>query len=931
LSGTVILIGEFATTFFGALMGIIGSSKLLQALARDNLLPGLNIFGKGSGSNDEPRNAILITYAIAQCTMIFDLNQIASLVTMAYLLTFLVTNLACFTLKIGGAPNFRPAFRFFSWQSAALGAIISCVIMLYVDSVSALGCVAILIAIFITIHYTSPPKSWGDVSQSLIFHQVRKYLLRLRQEHVKFWRPSFLLFVNDARKHYKLIQFANSLKKGGLFILGHVIITDDFKGASKELKKQRSSWNKYIDFSKIKAFTSITVSPKIEWGFRNLVLTSGLGGMRPNIVMLGFYNLHDLRKKKPLVDVPTPQQPRFLLSRPDPHVGESSRTISKIKPFGTLPTDLNRAEGAISAQGYVTVLEDLIRGIKVNVAIAKGFENFKIPDSPKGVKDQFKAWFDKRQNWTETKYIDLWPVQMSAFAMIDTEEHEQKKVLTTNFDTYTMILQLGAVLMTAESYENSMNLRVSVFVEYENEVEQERQRVKSLLNSIRINAEVRVFWLASGDLKTYEVIVNGVKGDAYDDAHHDTSEVLRDESWWQDVESFRKEELSALRDLAELQDGGNAIHGGLPSKPRQPDEAAVRRLQRLLRKAKRRISKGHMNDFQSLMRVQLSHLDPDLIAAYDSPESSGDDTSEFESTPGSVTPSVLNTPIGQATGGRGRGQSPNRTADLFTPPRLAPHERSGSINSLSAPIAIHSKGIVSDTAVLSSSSPRARSGVYSPRSSSGSPRRPPPMRHQSLPKFTSSPVPATEISHEEGPGRSIMFVDPHATAAADDEGGTSSTQDERRTESVTESSEAGGEAEPLPPASGFPASGLSRIGSTTSMGVASSGPAQGTPPLGNNNNQGALPVASGYPAQQAMPMSFNDLPSRAQHLILNELIARHSTQTAVVFTTLPVPSDGTGENEEESVRYLTDLEVLCQGLPPVLLVHSNTVTVTVSL
>lgn len=78
----------------------------------------------------------------------------------------------------------------------------------------------ILVFIFLVIHYTTPPKSWGDVSQSLIYHQCRKYLLRLKQEHVKFWRPQILLFVNDPRRQYKLIQFCNSMKKGALYVLG---------------------------------------------------------------------------------------------------------------------------------------------------------------------------------------------------------------------------------------------------------------------------------------------------------------------------------------------------------------------------------------------------------------------------------------------------------------------------------------------------------------------------------------------------------------------------------------------------------------------------------------------------------------------------------------------------------------------------------------
>jgi solute carrier family 12 (potassium/chloride transporters), member 9 len=89
--------------------------------------------------------------------------------------------------------------------------------------------------------------------------------------------------------------------------------------------------------------------------------------------------------------------------------------------------------------------------------------------------------------------------------------------------------------------------------------------------------------------------------------------------------------------------------------------------------------------------------------------------------------------------------------------------------------------------------------------------------------------------------------------------------------------------------------------------------------------------ASGFPTSQSIPLSFNDLPSRAQHLILNELIRQNSEDTAVVFTTLPSPPKGAGDGLEESVAYLSDLEVFCQGIPPVLLVQSKSMTVTMNL
>lgn len=80
----LILAGECATTFFSALMGLVGSAKLLQALARDKLLPGLSVFGMGSKRADDPIYAVLITYLIAQVALFADLNQIATLISMGY-------------------------------------------------------------------------------------------------------------------------------------------------------------------------------------------------------------------------------------------------------------------------------------------------------------------------------------------------------------------------------------------------------------------------------------------------------------------------------------------------------------------------------------------------------------------------------------------------------------------------------------------------------------------------------------------------------------------------------------------------------------------------------------------------------------------------------------------------------------------------------
>ncbi|KAF3005919.1 hypothetical protein E8E13_009739 [Curvularia kusanoi] len=880
LSGVVILLGEYATSLFSVLMGVIGSAKLLQALARDHLVPGLSIFGQGTKAKDEPIYAILFTYILAQLTMFADINQIASFITMTYLMTFLVTNLACFLLKIGSAPNFRPSFHFFNWQTAAL--------------------------------------------------------------------------VNDPRRQYKLIQFCNSLKKGGLFVLGHVIVSQDFGEAVPEARRQQSLWLKYIDFSKIKAFVNVAVSPAVEWGARNLVLNAGLGGMRPNIVVLGSYNLTELRESYPSMGIPSPQPSRPTSKATNKTISRqaiqtAARRKQSNKLNGMLPTDTIKPEGSVGIQSYVTTIEDLVLRLQMNVAIAKGFKDLELP-APRApmMKRALGQWglADIEVSELTKTYIDLWPIQMSAEVATTGDDNNRKNVLTTNFDTYTLILQLGCILHTVPSWKRSYKLRICVFVEYEIDVEEERDRVTTLLRNLRIEAEVVVLWLACGELSMYEVIVNGQDEGEFEQAARDVDFSLEDERWWQDIKRLRQpNSMSASQELAQATDLLEAVHRW-PTASFQHGRRDIRpkrfaALQKMLRRAK---SKASVSEFQGSAADGGTHRlsanllygdDSDSDAAVSGIGEDADDEAAATESEGGVSGSNFDEYDLDASEeesdfsdthrphslGRSKTISPGvgmpfsskkvdlRKAIWKGSPKDASPKPSRPTSDSVTPLKPHPNATASDTAMLSTGSySRKTRSVASSNSQlsasqvSSSSRAPAIRDPESLPKFSSNPVPRTAVAQKEAPGPSIMFVDTPTAMRHQDPLATAA----------------------LPPDSPTP----SPTHFTSSL---QHSPAPSPSLVTQRTTQTTASPASGFPAQQSIPLSFNDLPCRAQHLILNELIRSQSEDTAVVFTTLPSPMDGTCKSENESVKYVSDLEVLTEGLGPVLLVSGGSMTVTMNL
>ncbi|KAH9821695.1 amino acid permease-domain-containing protein [Melampsora americana] len=479
-------IGVLLGSIFSSIMGITVCGKILQAISRDGLIPILKpFFSQGSQIGDDPIYSILFCYLFCQLALLYNINKIAIHITTISLLIFACINLACFTLRVSGSPNFRPSFRLFSEWTALLGLLLAFVSMYAVDPVSASTSLIVMMVLFVVIHYSSPAKQWGEVTQSIIYHQVRKYLLRLdeRKDNVKYWRPQVLLFTNDPRHDWNQIVFCNSLKKGGLYVLAHIIKSEFSSESIRELQEQQLNWLSLVDISNIKAFVDITLAPDERVGARHLLLTSGLGGMRPNICMLGFPTNLKWRRRGKLFNGEDETVSNGANERRQKRMkrrSDSSLTVKgliidsvsevKIDCLGSLPTDSQRSETPIKPIDFVGIIEDSL-SLNKSVGLTYGFEKLRLPSSiskPQSneghrlhistslgglasasfgglggnangngkVEEEVKG----RKRW-----IDLWPI------LRDGE---------SGWETYTMVLQLGMILSMVPSWRSQHTLRV---------------------------------------------------------------------------------------------------------------------------------------------------------------------------------------------------------------------------------------------------------------------------------------------------------------------------------------------------------------------------------------------------------------------------------------------------------------------------------------
>uniref|UniRef100_A0A3Q3LV47 Solute carrier family 12 member 6-like n=1 Tax=Mastacembelus armatus TaxID=205130 RepID=A0A3Q3LV47_9TELE len=312
----VIVIGSFFSTCGAGLQSLTGAPRLLQAIAKDNIIPFLRVFGHGK-ANGEPTWVLLLTALIAELGIL-----IASLDLVFYiffdfgffLMCYLFVNLACALQTLLRTPNWRPRFSYYhwycythihktlthtpshtlthsdlclccssvSWTLPFLGMTVCLALMFIFSWYYAIIGMVITGMIYKYIEYQGAEKEWRHGIRGLSLSAARYALLR----------PQLLVLLTlDEDAHVKsprLLTFASQLKAGkGLTIVG-TVVSGNFLQSYGEALAAEQTLKHLMDKERVKGFCQCIVAQKPREGISHMIQSSGLGGMKPNTVVMGW-------------------------------------------------------------------------------------------------------------------------------------------------------------------------------------------------------------------------------------------------------------------------------------------------------------------------------------------------------------------------------------------------------------------------------------------------------------------------------------------------------------------------------------------------------------------------------------------------------------------------------------------------------------------
>lgn len=222
----VALAGLLAATFSSALNSVIGASRILQAMADHTIMPYSSWFAY-RGKTGIPRNAVLFTAVIALfALMLRDLNTIAPLITMFFLITYGTINLVILIEHKLNLVSFRPLLQI-PISIPLIGTIGTLFTMFVINPAFSLVAIVMIILLYnlLMSRHIAMTEPEGDVRSSLfvsLAEWAAKKSMTLPRSHGRAWRPNILIPVDNSQEIRGVSEFLRDITfpSGSVSILG---------------------------------------------------------------------------------------------------------------------------------------------------------------------------------------------------------------------------------------------------------------------------------------------------------------------------------------------------------------------------------------------------------------------------------------------------------------------------------------------------------------------------------------------------------------------------------------------------------------------------------------------------------------------------------------------------------------------------------------
>jgi amino acid transporter len=296
--GPMILLGLAAATLSSAVGSILVAPRTMQAMAVDKIFQNDKInstLAEGHGKENEPTNATLVSVIIAIVFIIMgDLNAVASIITMFFLITYGTICLISFLEHFAGNPSYRPTFRT-KWYFSLLGTILSFSMMFQINLMYAIIAIIIMFIIYESQVLTHrKARSFAVIFQGVMFQLSSRMKLALQKSGSKpdkyNWRPSLLAVSSHAEERAapkNLMKWISSHYGFGTLMY---VIKDEINIKTVRTAKQKQKvLVEQINISKANYSVTTIVSPTLKDAIGPIMQYPDISGLDNNTILFEFH------------------------------------------------------------------------------------------------------------------------------------------------------------------------------------------------------------------------------------------------------------------------------------------------------------------------------------------------------------------------------------------------------------------------------------------------------------------------------------------------------------------------------------------------------------------------------------------------------------------------------------------------------------------